>query len=450
MNDSNNYTSDIVVALDIGTTKVCAIAGRKNQYGKLEILGMGKVKSEGVNRGVVSNIDKTVKAIREAIEIAQKSANCEFKKIHVGIAGQHIKSMHHHGILMREEGQDEISERDVEKLIKDMHRLALPPGDKILHVIPQEFTVDDEQDIFDPVGMSGIRLEANFHIITGQITASKNIVKCVEKVGLQVADITLEPIASAAAVLSHEEKEAGIALVDIGGGTTDITIFKDGIIRHTAVIPFGGNVITNDIKEGCSVMQEYAEKLKVRFGSALAGEIVDNRIITIAGLTGREPKEISEKNLARIIQARVEEIFDYVLWEIRRSGFEGKLLGGIVLTGGGSLLKNIHFLSSYHTGLSTRIGIPTEHLAHKYDGMIDSPIYSTGIGLLIHAIENSNISGYTIETKKKEQEVKREEEMEVAEVEDDFTLNKNSSKKWYSNIFTYAKDFFEASPDSEF
>jgi cell division protein FtsA len=449
MNEFKTSTSEIVVAVDIGTTKVCAIAGRRNQYGKIEILGMGKVKSEGVNRGVVSNIDKTVKAIKEAVEIAEKSANVKFKKVHVGIAGQHIKSIHHHGILMREEGLEEISNEDVEKLINDMYRLVLPPGDKILHVIPQEFTVDDEQDIQDPVGMSGVRLEANFHIITGQVTASRNILRCVEKVGLEVADITLEPIASAAAVLSEQEKEAGVALVDIGGGTTDITIFKDGIIRHTAVIPFGGNVITNDIKEGCTVMQEYAEKLKVRFGSALAEEIFDNRIITISGFRGREPKEISEKNLSRIIQARVEEIFDYVLWEVRRSGFEGKLFGGIVITGGGSLLKNINLLSEYHTGMNTRIGIPTEHLAHKYDGMVDSPIYSTGVGLLITAIEQGKVTGHTedINAPKKEEPV--EKEMEFAG-DDDFNLGEKQGGKWYENLFTYAKEFFEASPDSEF
>ncbi|GLR15764.1 cell division protein FtsA [Portibacter lacus] len=449
MNEFKTSTSEIVVAVDIGTTKICAIAGRRNQYGKIEILGMGKVKSEGVNRGVVSNIDKTVKAISEAVSIAEKSANVKFKKVHVGIAGQHIKSIHHHGILMREEGLEEISNEDVEKLINDMYRLVLPPGDKILHVIPQEFTVDDEQDIQDPVGMSGVRLEANFHIITGQVTASRNILRCVEKVGLEVADITLEPIASAAAVLSKEEKEAGVALVDIGGGTTDITIFKDGIIRHTAVIPFGGGVITNDIKEGCTVMQEYAEKLKVRFGSALAEEIVDNRIITIAGFRGREPKEISEKNLSRIIQARVEEIFDYVLWEVRRSGFEGKLLGGIVITGGGSLLRNINLLSEYHTGMSTRIGIPTEHLAHKYDGMVDSPIYSTGVGLLITAIEQGKVTGHTEDLSSPKKEEPKQAEMAMAD-EEDFTLDEKQSGKWYENLFTYAKEFFEASPDSEF
>ncbi len=310
MRDSTARNSEIVVALDIGTTKVCAIAGRKNEYGKLEILGVGKVHSEGVLRGVVSNIEKTVNAIAEATEIARRGIEAPFDYVHVGIAGQHIKSLQHRGLLVRHNDHLEISQDDIDKLIADMFKLVLPPGDKILHVIPQEYTVDNEQGITDPIGMSGVRLEANFHIITGQITASNNILRCVERTGLRVANMTLEPIASAMAVLSEEEKEAGVALVDIGGGTTDITIFQDGIIRHTAVIPFGGNVITKDIKDGCTVMIQQAEKLKVRFGSAMADEVFDNRIVTIPGVRGRDHKEISEKNLARIIQARVEEILD--------------------------------------------------------------------------------------------------------------------------------------------
>ncbi|MDX1912259.1 MAG: cell division protein FtsA, partial [Saprospiraceae bacterium] len=338
MMETNARKSDVVVAVDIGTTKVCAIAGRKNQHGKLEILGVGKVNSEGVLRGVVSNIEKTVNAISEAVIAARRGVNANFDWVHVGIAGQHIKSLQHRGILMRDNNLVEISQEDIDRLISDMYKLVLPPGDKIIHVIPQEYAVDNEQGILDPIGMSGVRLEANFHIITGQITASNNLYRCVEKAGLRVANMTLEPIASAMSVLNEEEKEAGVALVDIGGGTTDITIFQDGIIRHTAVIPFGGNVITKDIKEGCTVMPQQAEKLKVKFGSALAEEVFDNRIITIPGLKGREHKEISEKNLARIIQARMEEILDYVLWELRRSGYERRLIGGIVLTGGGSML----------------------------------------------------------------------------------------------------------------
>jgi len=436
MNYSTEYTSygDLAVALDIGTTKVCAIAGHRNEFGKVEIVGVGRVDSQGVSRGVVSNIDKTVAAIGEAIKIAEQNSGKKFKSVHVGVAGQHIKSLHHHGMLTRNDATSEISEADIERLIKDMYKVVLPPGDKILHILPQEFTVDNETDITDPVGMSGIRLEANFHIITGQISASRNIIKCVEKVGLDVKDMTLEPIASSAAVLGPEEKEAGVAMVDIGGGTTDITIFKDGIIRHTAVIPFGGNVITKDIREGCTVMNDQAEKLKTKFGSALASEIIDNRIITIPGFRGREPKEISEKNLAKIIQARLEEIFDYVLWEIRRSGYERKLIAGIVLTGGGSLLKHINLLAEKHTGFECRIGKPVDHLAHGYADALASPIFATGIGLLITAIDNMETSD--------------QETMDVVSPSNE--TRKGTEKEWMNKIFSYTKSFFENTPDSDF
>lgn len=438
MNYSNETTSELVIALDIGTTKVCAIAGHRNIYDKVEVLGVGTVRSEGVSRGVVSNIDKTVKAIEEAIRVAERTTGRKFSKVHVGVAGQHIKSIHHHGILVRHDAIEEISHGDVEKLISDMHKLVLPPGDKILHVIPQEFTVDDETNITDPIGMSGVRLEANFHIITGQISASRNIARCVERVGLDVADMTLEPIASASAVLSPEEKEAGVALVDIGGGTTDITIFKDGIIRHTAVIPFGGNVITRDIREGCTVMNEQAEKLKVKFGAALADEIYDNKIITIPGFKGRDTKEISEKNLALIIQARLEEIFDYVLWEIQRSGFERKLIAGLVLTGGGSLLRNINLLADKCTGMSSRLGQPVDHLAHGYAKELASPIYATAIGLLITAIENGETH---------EQEVIDLDENDGTETPE---VEEERKERWWERILTtYAKEFFEATPDNE-
>lgn len=427
--------SDVVVALDIGTTKVCVIAGRKNEHGKLEILGVGNVQSEGVLRGVVSNIEKTVKAIAEATNYVRRSSGIDFDVVHVGIAGQHIKSMQHRGILTRDNDHTEINRRDIEKLISDMYKLVLPPGDKILHVIPQEYTVDSEQGITDPIGMSGIRLEANFHIITGQISASNNIHRCVQRNGLKASNMTLEPIASGASVLSEEEKEAGVALVDIGGGTTDITIFQDGIIRHTAVIPFGGNVITKDIKEGCTVMTQQAEKLKKKFGSALADEVFDNRIITIPGLRGHEPKEISEKNLARIIQARVEEILDYVLWEVRSSGYDRKLIGGIVLTGGGALLKNIEKVSAYHTGMSTRIGVPVENLAHGYSEQLGSPIYATAIGLLMKGIED-------LETGKVKPKAQPKEEVSV--------LEEDESGRWYEQLFRKTKEWFEAEPDAEF
>lgn len=443
--------SNIVVALDIGTTKVVAIAGRKDEHGRLEILGMGRVESTGVMRGVVSNIEKTVNAITEAIADCGRRSNVDVGVVNVGIAGQHIKSLQHRGILMRDSISDEITRADVERLISDMHKLVLPPGDKILHVIPQEFIIDNEQGIIDPVGMNGVRLEANFHIVTGQITATKNIYKCVEKAGLEVCSLTLEPIASAMAVLSQEEKEAGVALVDIGGGTTDLAIFQDGIIRHTAVIPFGGNIITKDIKEGCTVMGNQAEQLKVKFGCALADEVKENRIITIPGLKGREPKEISERNLAMIIQARMEEIFDHVYWEIKRSGYERKLIGGIVITGGGALLNNLAQLVEMHTGINTRIGWPVEKLANGYTSEICSPMYATGIGLLLKGIEEAETPKANPQISKAESKGFRFTIPKVGKQADTQHARQEQAKsgRWYDELFKKTKEWFEADPEDK-
>jgi cell division protein FtsA len=298
-------SSPIVVGLDIGTTKICAIVGRRSRNGKIEVLGIGKAESAGVTRGVVSNIDKTVQGIHQAVEVAGSQSNVEIRVVNVGIAGQHIKSLQHRGLITRRDLQSEIGRKDIDKLIEDMYNLVMPPGEEIIHVLPQEFTVDNEPGIKDPIGMAGVRLEANFHIISGQVTAIKNIVKCVNKASLESQELILEPLASSESVLSEEEKEAGVVLVDIGGGTTDVAIFHEGIIRHTAVIPFGGNSVTEDIREGCSVMRNIAEQLKVRFGSALADENKENEIVCVPGLRGREPKEISVKNLAYVIQARM-------------------------------------------------------------------------------------------------------------------------------------------------
>jgi cell division protein FtsA len=324
----------IVAGLDIGTTKICVIVGRITDHGKIEILGLGKADSFGVMRGVVANIDKTVEAIKLAIKEAEAKSGYEIKEVYVGIAGQHIRSLQHRDIITRADAETEIGQNDIDRLVENMQKLVLPPGDRIIHVLPQEFIVDGEPGIKDPIGMNGVRLEANFHIITGQISAAKNIFKCVEKAGLKVLDLILEPLASAAAVLSDEEKEAGVALVDIGGGTTDIAIFQDKIIRHTAVIPLGGNIITEDIREGCMIMRNQAEILKIKFGSALATETAENEIISISGLKGRDPKEIKVENLARIIQARMEEILEHVYYEVKLSGYQKKLIGGIVITGG--------------------------------------------------------------------------------------------------------------------
>ena len=446
--------SKTVVALDIGTTKICVMVGRRNEYGSIEILGVGKVASEGVRRGVVANIDKTVRSIEEAVIQAEKSAGMEILEVYAGIAGQHIKSLQHQGILTLADADKEIAKSDLRTLLDDMYRLALPPGDKILHILPQEYTVDDEEGILDPVGMCGHRLIGNFHVVTGQLSAHKNIERCVEKAGLKVADFVLEPIASAAAVLSEEEKEAGVALVDIGGGTTDITIFQEGIIRHTAVVPFGGDVITADIKEGCTVMYEQAEKLKKKFGSALAECIVDNRIITIPSFNGRDYKEISEKNLALIIQARMEEILELVRVEIKKSGYERKLIGGIVLTGGGALLNKVDLLAEYRTGMSARVGLPIEHIASRQRDDVSSPIYATAIGLIIHGLSTPDVIDETdklVNTKSPES-MKSDKDVPkvVAETEQEHEEERNQGPKWYDKLLNKTKEFFEATPDQDF
>lgn len=379
-------TSEIIVGLDIGTTKIATIVGQRNEHGKIDILGYGKTESVGVKRGVVSNIENTVRSIIEAVNQAEQKSGVDIKYVNVGIAGQHIKSLQHRGNIIRENFDDEICQKDIEYLNNSMFNLSMTPGEEIIDVIPQDYIVDGEQGIKEPIGMLGNSLEANFHIIIGQTAAAKNIYKCVRKAGLEVVDLILEPIASAEAVLSEEEKEAGVVLVDIGGGTTDVAIFQDGIIRHTAVIPFGGDIITEDVKEGCTIIKKHAEELKVKFGSALASENRDEEIVAIPGLRGRPPKEISLKNLASIIQARMEEIIEHVYYEIRNSGFEKKLIAGIVLTGGGAQMKHIAQLTEFITGMDTRIGFPNEHLSNNADNEVASPMYATGVGLVIEGI----------------------------------------------------------------
>ena len=379
---------EIVVGLDIGTTKIACLVGRKTEHGKIEMLGVGKAPSVGVTRGVVSNIEKTVQSIRAAVEEAEAKSGVEIKVVNVGVAGQHIKSLQHRGMITRNSIEEEINQQDVDALIDDMYKLVMMPGEEIIHVLPQEYIVDRQSGVKDPIGMSGVQLEANFHIITGAMASAKNIYKCVAKAGLAVAELILEPLASASAVLSDEEKEAGVVLVDIGGGTTDIAIFHDGIIRHTAVIPFGGNVITEDIKEGCTIMHRQAELLKTKFGTALSNQSQENEIVCIPGLRGRDPKEISVKNLSNIINARMAEIIEHVYYEIKNSGYEKKLIGGIVVTGGGSQLKHISQLFEYATGMDARIGFPNEHLSSNTSNNLTSPLFATGVGLVAKGFEN--------------------------------------------------------------
>jgi cell division protein FtsA len=378
------------VGLDIGTTKIVAIIGRLNEYGKVEVLGMGKSKSLGVHRGVVNNITQTVQSIQRAVEEAEGVSGLKIASVVAGIAGQHIRSLQHADYITRENAEEVINEADLKRLQLQVKKLQMLPGEEIVHVLPQEYKVDTQTEIKEPIGMYGNRLEANFHVVVGQVASIRNIHRCIVSADIGVDDVCLEPIASAKAVLSQEEKEAGVALIDIGGGTTDLAIFKDGIIRHTSVIPFGGNIITEDVKEGCSIIEKQAELLKVKFGSAWPGENKENEVVSIPGLRGREPKEVTLKTLSKIIHARVVEIIEAVFAEIKRYGQDEqkkKLIAGIVITGGGSQLKHLKQVVEYITGMDTRIGYPNEHLAGNSSDEIASPLYATAVGLLMEAIE---------------------------------------------------------------
>lgn len=380
----------IIAAIDIGTTKIVSIIGRKNEHRKLEILSLSKAPSKGVKRGVVQNIEETVNAIRSTIEEVQSKSGIIFSEVFVGIAGQHIKSIRNRGYINRNSDEGEITKDDIRQLIADMRNIPIEVGEEIIHVLPQSFIVDHETGVKNPVGMSGRRLEGNFHIVIGKVASARNIEKCVNRVGLQINELILEPLASSEAVLTDDEKEAGVVLVDIGGGTTDVAVYYDNVIRHTAVIPFGGNVVTHDIKEGCSILNRQAESLKVQYGSALGDIAPADKVVTIPGISGREPKEISFKNLAYIIQSRMEEIIDAVSFEIQNSGFSENMAAGIVLTGGGALLKHLPQLVKFKTGMDVRIGLPNLHLAGEVDEEINQPMYSTSIGLVLKGFEYSS------------------------------------------------------------
>jgi cell division protein FtsA len=388
----------IIGAIDIGTTKIVTVIGKKNDSGKLEILAMAKTESKGVKRGVVQNIEETVSAISKTVQEAELKAGVKLQEVFVGIAGQHIRSIKNRGYINRDNYEYEITRDDIKSLENDMRKVPVDIGEEIIHVIPQSYIVDNETGV-NPVGMSGRRLEANFHIVIAQTASAKNIEKCVNRVGLKVKNLVLEPLASSESVLTADEKEAGVALVDIGGGTTDIAVYYDDIIRHTAVIPFGGNVITKDIKEGCAILQRQAELLKMQFGSALGEMAEEDKVVSIAGIAGRDPKEISFKSLAYIIQSRMEEILDSVIFEIENSGYMDKLSAGIVITGGGAMLRHLPQLVKFKSGMDVRIGYPNEHLAANASTDINLPMYSTAVGLVLKGFEYNNERNETSENK---------------------------------------------------
>ena len=434
---------ELYIGLDIGTTKIVAMIGVINEYDKLKIIGVGKSKSLGVHRGVVNNISQTIQSIQSAINEAENNSNEKIDKVIVGIAGQHIRSLQHSDYITRENSDEVIDIQDIEKVINQVYKLVMMPGEEIIHVLPQEFKIDGQSEIKEPVGMFGGRLEANFHVVVGQVSSIKNIARCVKSSGIDFDGITLEPLASADAVLSREEKEAGVALIDIGGGTTDLAIFKDGIIRHTSVIPFGGNIITDDIKEGCSIIEKQAELLKIKFGSAWPGENKDNEIVSIPGLRGRDPKEISLKNLSKIIHARVVEIIEQVYMEIKNYGHEDqkkKLIAGVVLTGGGSQLKHLKQLVEYVTGMDTRIGLPNEHLAGNNSIEISNPTFATAVGLVMNSMEKRKSKPLESNLENDEIEKNYENETEVSSNGTSSDPSKSIFEKFTEKIKTFLEN----------
>jgi len=428
---SEKMTKDgrIIAAIDIGTSKIVAIIGAVSDEGKVKVLGMGKSNSKGVKRGVVLNIEEAAASMQEAVEQAEKQSGYKFYDVYVGIAGQHIKSMKNRHSKYIQSKDSEIKQSDIDELLDDMHNIALDAGEEIIHVIPQSYTVDNESGVKQPIGMFGKRLEANFHIVVGEIASAKHIYKCVERAGLKVNKMILEPLASSSAVLSNDEKEIGVAMVDIGGGTTDLAIYYDGILRHTAVIALGGFVITKDIKDACGILHRQAEQLKVQFGTAL-GEAAPEDIVSVKGISGREPKKISIKFLSKVIQARMEEIIDHVVFEIENSGFADKIGAGVTITGGGALLKHLRQLMSYKTSMDVNVGYPGSSLSVD-NQEVNMPMYSTGIGLLL--------SGYQLEKENDFKEIERKTNFVEDELEDEqeeFETDENEEE----NIFNQIKD----------
>lgn len=389
-------SNQISVGLDIGTTKVCAIVASpdENNPGKLNILGIGRSASDGLTRGVVTNIEKTVRSIQVAIQDAQAQSGVKISSVTVGIAGDHIQSFQSRGVIAISRPDNEITQDDVERLIEDTKRVALPSDRKIIHVIPQQFIVDGQDGIYDPIGMSGVRMEAVVHIITGLVTAAQNIYKCVQRAGIQVNDMVLEPLASSYSVLDDEEKEVGVALLDIGGGTTDLAVFEERTIRHTAVIGVAGKKVTDDIRKGFGILTDQAEKLKIDHGFAYLQAVVDNGPIILPGIGGRPPIEIQKQLLCQVIQPRMEEILEIAAMEIKRSGYSKHLSAGIVLTGGGSLIKGTSDLAREVLGMPVKIGIPTGFSAGLIRE-IENPIYATGVGLVIHELKHRDRSAIT-------------------------------------------------------
>lgn len=385
-----NNNNAIAAGLDIGTTKIAVMVGRRQEDGSVEIIGVGQSPSTGVSKGAIQNITKTIAGIRDAVAQAEQTAGVKIDRVTVGIAGQYIRSVRQTDYITRENPHQVIEQGDVDRLEERVRKTPLSEHERIIDVLPQEYKVDAEGGILEPVGMFGQRLEATFHVIIGQVAPLSNVKRCVEGAGLQLAGLKLEPIASADATLTDEEKEAGVVLVDIGGGTTDLVVYRDNLVRYSAVIPYGGKIITNDIKEACSILDRYAEKLKVQFGSTWPGANLDTDIVSIPVIQGLPPKEISMKSLSRVIYARMDEILDDINAEIahyRQIEPNRSLIGGVVITGGGAQLKHLPQLVTFKTQMSCRVGTPNIYLSEENRECLTSPAYSTCIGLVLSALE---------------------------------------------------------------
>ena len=383
---SRKEGTNLVVALDIGTSKVVALIGEVSATGEVEIVGIGKNPSHGMKKGVVVNIDSTIESINRAAEEAELMAGVNINSVYAGIAGSHISSLNSHGIVAIKD--KEVTEADLERVMDAARAVAIPADQRILHVLPQEYVIDDQDGIRDPIGMAGVRLEARVHLVTGAQSAAQNIIKCVERCGLDVDDLILEQVASSYAVLEEDEKELGVCLVDIGGGTSDIAVFLNGAIQHTAVIPIAGDQVTNDIAVAVRTPTQFAEQLKIQHGSALRQLIVEEEIIEVPGVGEREPRTLSTQTLASVIEPRYEELFSLILAELRRSGYAERIGGGIVLTGGSSKILGAVELAEEIFHMPVRLGSPRK--VGGLIGEVDNPIHSTGVGLLIYGAQQMN------------------------------------------------------------
>ena len=383
---SKKSESNLIVGLDIGTSKVVAIVGEVTVEGDIEIIGVGTQPSRGLKKGVVVNIESTVQSIQRAVEEAELMAGCQIRSVYAGIAGSHVKSINSHGIVAVKD--KEVTATDVARVIDAARAVAIPADQRILHVLPQEFLIDNQEGIRDPISMSGVRLECRVHLVTGAVSAAQNIIKCVRRCGLEVDDIILEQLASSASVLTEDEKELGVCLVDIGGGTTDIAVFTEGAIRHTAVIPIAGDQVTNDIAVALRTPTQYANDLKIKYACALRQLASEEETIEVPSVGDREPRRLARQTLAEVVEPRYEELLSLVQAELRRSGFEEICAAGIVLTGGSSKMEGVIELAEEIFHMPVRLGVP-QHVTGLVD-VIRNPIHATGVGLLLFGNKQQN------------------------------------------------------------